>query len=156
MAPSWLARAKSGNIAPGASVTALVPQPEASSATAASEEIHFMPPSYPSGLGMPHEGQLQLQQSEIAILPPMSKQEQYWRRNLRLLFGLLLIWGAVSFGCGILLHHLLDNYTLPGSHFPLGFWFAQQGSMMTFIVIVFFYAYRMNKLDHEFDVEEED
>ncbi|MCP4093218.1 MAG: DUF4212 domain-containing protein [Planctomycetes bacterium] len=85
----------------------------------------------------------------------MSKQEEYWHRNLRLVFGLLFIWGAVSFGCGILLHHYLDNYTLPGSHFPLGFWFAQQGSMLTFIVIVFFYAWRMNKLDHEFDVEEE-
>ena len=90
--------------------------------------------------------------------PPSELQERsskYWRRNIRLLLGLLVVWATVSFGCGILLHHFLDNYTLPGSEYPLGFWFAQQGSILAFIVIVFYYAHAMSKLDREFDLEEE-
>lgn len=83
-----------------------------------------------------------------------TKRQQYWRRNVRLLLGLLVLWASVSFGCGILLHHFLDNYTLPGSKFPLGFWFAQQGAMLFFIGIVFYYAHAMSKLDREFDAEE--
>jgi len=79
---------------------------------------------------------------------------QYWRRNIRLLLGLLAVWATVSFGCGILLHHYLDNYTMPGTEYPLGFWFAQQGSMLAFIAIVFYYAHAMGKLDREFDLEE--
>ena len=79
---------------------------------------------------------------------------QYWRRNIRLLLGLLAVWATVSFGCGILLHHYLDNYTMPGTEYPLGFWFAQQGSILAFIAIVFYYAHAMGKLDREFDLEE--
>jgi len=83
------------------------------------------------------------------------RRAEYWRSNLRLVVGLLLVWAAVSFGCGILLHHWLDQWTLPGSGFPVGFWFAQQGSILVFIGIVFFYAHKMNQLDREFDAEEE-
>jgi putative solute:sodium symporter small subunit len=79
----------------------------------------------------------------------------YWKRNLRLVFVLLFSWAAVSFGCGILLHRWLDQWTVPGTAFPVGFWFAQQGSILWFIMIVFIYAWRMNKLDREFGVEEE-
>lgn len=83
------------------------------------------------------------------------RRAEYWRRNLRLVVGLLLVWAAVSFGCGIMLHHWLDQWTLPGSGFPIGFWFAQQGSILVFIAIVFFYARKMNQLDREFDAEED-
>lgn len=83
------------------------------------------------------------------------RRAEYWRRNLRLLGGLLVIWAAVSFGCGILLHEWLDQWRLAGSGFPLGFWFAQQGSMLVFIAIVFYYARKMNQLDREFNADEE-
>lgn len=83
------------------------------------------------------------------------RQAEYWARNIRILITLLLIWFAVSFGCGIVLRSWLDQWMLPGTHFPLGFWFAQQGSILTFVVLVFVYARRMNKLDEEFGVAEE-
>ena len=83
------------------------------------------------------------------------RRAAYWARNVRLLTVLLLVWGAVSFGAGILLHHWLDRWTLPGSGFPIGFWFAQQGSILVFVVLVFVYARRMNRLDREFGVDED-
>lgn len=83
------------------------------------------------------------------------RREAYWARNVRLLVLLLLVWAAVSFGAGILLHHWLDQWMLPGTGFPLGFWFAQQGSILVFVVLVWIYARRMNKLDREFGVEED-
>jgi len=82
-------------------------------------------------------------------------QAAYWARNIRILLSLLLIWFTVSFGFGILLRGWLDQWMLPGTHFPLGFWFAQQGSIITFVILVFVYASRMNKLDEEFGVGEE-
>ena len=87
--------------------------------------------------------------------PPPERRAEYWRRNLRLVLSLLLVWASVSFGCGILLHHWLDQWRFPGSGFLLGFWLAQQGAMLVFIGLVFFYAWRMNKLDREFGVEED-
>ena len=58
------------------------------------------------------------------------------------------------FGCGILLRETLDQFTLPGTGFPLGFWFAQQGSIYVFIALIFIYVQRMNRLDKEFDLDE--
>ena len=84
----------------------------------------------------------------------MDKKERYWKKNIRLVTGLLGIWASVSFGCGILLHNKLDTINLPGTHFPLGFWFAQQGAILFFIGIVFYYARRMNKIDEEYNEEE--
>jgi putative solute:sodium symporter small subunit len=83
-------------------------------------------------------------------------QAAYWARNIRILLSLLLIWFTVSFGFGILLRSWLDQWMLPGTHFPLGFWFAQQGSIITFVILVFVYAWRMNKLDAEFGVSEDE
>ncbi len=83
------------------------------------------------------------------------RQAQYWARNLRLLAVHLAIWAASSFGCGILLKPWLDQWKLAGSGFPLGFWFAQQGSILVFVALVFSYARRMNRLDREFEVDEE-
>ncbi|TDQ17341.1 putative solute:sodium symporter small subunit [Algoriphagus boseongensis] len=77
----------------------------------------------------------------------------YWRKNLRTLASLLLIWFIVSFGCGILFADTLNQFKLGG--YPLGFWFAQQGSIYAFIVLIFVYVIRMNKLDKEFDVNED-
>ena len=82
----------------------------------------------------------------------MSDLKKYWRRNLKYLYILLLIWGLVSFGCGILFADFLNNYSIGG--FPLGFWFAQQGSIYIFVMLIFVYVYLMNRLDREFDVDE--
>ncbi|MEM9378364.1 MAG: DUF4212 domain-containing protein [Planctomycetota bacterium] len=73
--------------------------------------------------------------------------ERYWRRSLRLVGVLLTIWFAVSFGCGILLREPLDAYTLPGTGFPLGFWFAQQGAIVTFVLLVAVYVVAAARLD---------
>lgn len=78
---------------------------------------------------------------------------QYWSANLRLLTGCLIVWFIVSYGFGILLVEPLNAIQLGG--YPLGFWFAQQGSIYTFVVLIFFYAWRMNKLDRQFDVHED-
>ncbi|MEB4591125.1 DUF4212 domain-containing protein [Candidatus Thiothrix sp. Deng01] len=84
----------------------------------------------------------------------MSKSAQaYWAANLRLLIVCLVIWFVVSFGAGILFAGPLDNIRLGG--YKLGFWFAQQGSIYIFVVLIFFYAWRMGKLDREFDVHED-
>ena len=79
----------------------------------------------------------------------------YWRANLRLVAGLLSIWFAVSYGCGILWVDLLDRIRIPGTGFPLGFWFAQQGSIYVFVLLIFVYVRRMNRLDAEHGVSED-
>ncbi|ESQ13220.1 MAG TPA: DUF4212 domain-containing protein [Chromatiaceae bacterium] len=77
----------------------------------------------------------------------------YWKSNLWLLAMLLAVWFAVSFGLGILLVEPLNTISLGG--YPLGFWFAQQGSIYIFLVLIFIYAINMNRLDKKFDVDEE-
>ena len=77
----------------------------------------------------------------------------YWRTNLRYLAVLLTIWFVVSYGFGILGVNFLNQFRLGG--FKLGFWFAQQGSILAFLALIFFYAWRMNKLDREYGVDED-
>jgi putative solute:sodium symporter small subunit len=77
----------------------------------------------------------------------------YWRANLRLVVACLFVWFVVSYGFGILLVDVLDRITVGG--FPLGFWFAQQGSIYVFILLIFFYAWRINALDRRFNVHED-
>lgn len=77
----------------------------------------------------------------------------YWKANLNLLIKLLAIWFIVSYGFGIILVEQLNAIHLGG--YPLGFWFAQQGSIYTFLALVFYYAKKMNQLDREFDVHED-
>ena len=77
----------------------------------------------------------------------------YWRENLRVMMILLVIWFAVSFGAGILFVDLLNNIQFFG--FPLGFWFAQQGSIYTFVILIFVYVWKMNRLDRKYDFHEE-
>ena len=79
---------------------------------------------------------------------------RYWRTNVKYMIILLSIWFVVSFGCGILFVDFLDQFQIGG--FKLGFWFAQQGSMYVFVVLIFVYVYLMNKLDHKYDVDEQD
>ena len=77
--------------------------------------------------------------------------DSYWRSNLRLMAQLLAVWFTVPFGLGIVFVEPLNQFHLGG--FPLGFWFAQQGSIYVFIVLVLIYALRMRKLDREHGVE---
>lgn len=81
-----------------------------------------------------------------------NQRKLYWRRNIRYLLILLTIWFAVSYGAGILFAEALNEIRLGG--FKLGFWFAQQGSIYAFVILIFVYVRLMNKLDKEFDVDE--
>ncbi len=76
------------------------------------------------------------------------KAKAYWKENLRYLFILLTIWFMVSFGAGILFKDVLDDIKIGG--FKLGFWFAQQGSMYVFVILIFVYVRLMNKLDRKY------
>ena len=85
-------------------------------------------------------------------MPKSSKREaHYWRTNIRYLMILLSIWFTVSFGFGILWVEKLDRIRLGG--FGLGFWFAQQGSIYTFVVLIFVYVFLMNRLDKKYNEE---
>ena len=76
----------------------------------------------------------------------------YWRENIRLLCSLMAVWFAASFGCGILLRDWLDQFMLGG--YPLGFWFAQQGSIYTFIALIAFYVVRMKQIERKYDLDD--
>ena len=86
--------------------------------------------------------------------PPAGSSGDYWRRNLKYVGILLAVWFVVSYGAGILFVESLNRIRLPGTGFPLGFWFAQQGSIYVFVVLIFVYVYLMNRLDREFGVDE--
>ena len=77
----------------------------------------------------------------------------YWKENIRLVFLLLIIWFIVSFGMGILFVDALDKFRFFG--FKFGFWMAQQGSIFCFVILIFIYVYKMNKLDHKYGVDED-
>ena len=87
------------------------------------------------------------------INPHNSKAKVYWKKNIRIVLSLLAVWFFVSFGMGILLVDFLDNFRIFG--FKLGFWMAQQGSIFCFVILIFIYVYRMNKLDHQYDMDED-
>ena len=74
---------------------------------------------------------------------------RYWRSNLRILSVLLSIWFVAGLGCGVLWADWLNQFTLPGAAFPLGFWFAQQGSIVVFVVVILVYFVLMNRLDRK-------
>lgn len=81
-----------------------------------------------------------------------ASRQAYWRSNLKLMAALLTVWALVSFGAGILFVEPLNNISFIG--FPLGFWFAQQGSIITFLALVAIYVWRMDRLDKQHGVEE--
>jgi putative solute:sodium symporter small subunit len=82
----------------------------------------------------------------------MKNLNDYWKANLRYLVILLSIWFIASYGCGILFADSLNAIKIGG--FPLGFWFAQQGAIYVFLILIFVYVWLMNKLDKEYDVDE--
>ncbi|MAD11339.1 MAG: hypothetical protein CMC04_01280 [Flavobacteriaceae bacterium] len=82
----------------------------------------------------------------------MKTSKDYWNKNLNYLKILLLIWFIVSFGAGIIFKDFLNTISIGG--FPLGFWFAQQGSVYVFVILIFTYVYLMNKLDKSHGYED--
>ena len=82
------------------------------------------------------------------------QSRQYWRANLKLMALLLAVWFTVSFGFGILLADVLDNIRFFG--FKLGFWWAQQGSIYVFVILIFVYAAVMKRLDRKYGVGDQD
>lgn len=79
-------------------------------------------------------------------------KDGYWKANISLLVKIFVVWFIVSFGCGILFVDQLNAFSFLG--YPLGFWFAQQGSIYVFVALIFFYAWRMEAIDREYGVEE--
>ncbi|MDA8729076.1 DUF4212 domain-containing protein [Flavicella sp.] len=77
--------------------------------------------------------------------------KKYWKENLRYLFFLLAVWFVVSYGCGILFVDALNSIRLGG--FKLGFWFAQQGAMYVFVILIFVYIHLMTKLDKKYGLD---
>lgn len=86
-------------------------------------------------------------------MPDKNALKAYWKENVRYLIILLLIWFLVSYGCGILFVDQLNQIRMGG--FKLGFWFAQQGSIYAFVILIFVYVRLMNKLDKKYNVEED-
>ena len=81
-------------------------------------------------------------------------KQNYWRSNLKILSILLFIWFIVSFGFGIIFSDFLDQFQIGG--FKLGFWFAQQGSIYFFVILIFIYIHLMNKLDKKYKENSEE
>jgi len=79
--------------------------------------------------------------------------QSYWNKNVSLMIKLMVVWFVVSFGCGILFVDQLNAIQLGG--YKLGFWFAQQGAIYTFVFLTFFYAKKMGDLDREYGVDDE-
>lgn len=80
------------------------------------------------------------------------KMKAYWHQNLIIIVIFLCIWALVSYVFGIILVHPLNHIMLGG--FPLGFWFANQGSEVIFVIMIFVYCALLNRLDKKFDVHE--
>ncbi len=78
--------------------------------------------------------------------------DAYWKANTSLIRNLLIVWAVVSYGCGIVFAQALNNIKL--FSVPLGFWFAHQGAIIIFIVLIYVYAAQMNKIDRQFGVED--
>lgn len=87
---------------------------------------------------------------------PTADEASYWKANLRLLAPLLAVWALVSYGAGILFVDQLNQLTLPFSSCPLGFWFAQQGSIFVFVGIIYAYVLLMNWLDRKMGVQDDE
>ena len=81
-----------------------------------------------------------------------NRRRKYWRANIQLISILLTIWAVVSYGCSILFVEQLNHFRVGA--LPLGFWFAQQGSIYVFVALVFVYAWLMDRLDRKYGVDE--
>ena len=85
--------------------------------------------------------------NELSIL----NKEKYWLATIKLTTSLLIIWFSASYGAGILFREKLDEYSIGGA--PLGFWFAQQGSIYIFLVIIFVYCFAMSHLEKKYNIK---
>ncbi len=81
-----------------------------------------------------------------------NKNQSYWKSNLKVVFSLLLVWFIASYGFGIIFSNFLDQIKIGG--FKLGFWFAQQGSIFVFVILIFVYVWLMKKLDKKYTEKE--
>lgn len=79
------------------------------------------------------------------------KSKAYWRETIRLTISLLAVWFAASYGAGILLRDVLDSISIGGA--PLGFWFAQQGAIYIFLILIVYYCFAMNRLEKKYGLE---
>lgn len=84
----------------------------------------------------------------------LSNKAAYWRATKRLTLGLLLVWFLVSFGAGILFRDVLDAVNIGGA--PLGFWFAQNGAIYVFVILIVIYCRQMTKLEKRFGIDQND
>ena len=83
-----------------------------------------------------------------------NKNQSYWKSNLKVVFSLLSFWFIASYGFGIIFSDFLDQIKIGG--FKLGFWFAQQGSIFVFVILIFVYVILMNRLDKKFNSKDKD
>lgn len=81
------------------------------------------------------------------------RYRRYWQENLNLMGVLLVIWFTVSYGFGILFRDVLDTVSIGGA--PLGFWFAQQGAIYVFVILIFVYSAMMNRIERKYDAEDD-
>ncbi len=93
-------------------------------------------PTTPAGTG----SQLDVRDPGVA-----AAIQRYWRRNVRIMTALLVVWAFAGLGCGVLFADWLNRFQLGG--FPLGFWFAQQGSILIFVLLILIYGLALNRLD---------
>ena len=80
----------------------------------------------------------------------MADKKNYWKENISLIIKCLTIWFIVSYGCSIIFVEVLNSIRLGG--YKLGFWFAQQGSIYTFVILIFYYVYEIDKIDKRYGV----
>jgi len=98
----------------------------------------------------PNTGQADTGQAETS--ETHANENAYWRENIRLLLTLMTIWFAASYGAGILFREWLDQFSLGG--YPLGFWFAQQGSIYIFLALIVIYVVKMRALERKYDLDD--
>ena len=117
-----------------------------------------VPTDDPSGFGeeegdtLDFSSEASLADQSVDSSETAANEGAYWRENIRLLCSLMVVWFAASFGCGILLRDFLDQFMLGG--YPLGFWFAQQGAIYTFIALIAFYVVRMKQIERKYDLDD--
>ena len=102
----------------------------------------------------PNESDSRRPRESAADPQVQARHEAYWKQNVRYVGGLIAVWFVVSYGFGIVLAEPLNAFRVPGTAYLLGFWFAQQGSIYVFVVLIFVYVVLMNRLDRRFDVDE--
>lgn len=97
------------------------------------------------------KGERIMSESEQRAAPSEADKQAYWRATKRLTISLLLVWFAVSFGAGILFRPWLDNFSIGGA--PMGFWFAQNGAIYVFLVLIVIYCVRMTRLEARYGLK---